>query len=60
MNILFLMCIIEMGASQFPLDGQIAVTVGVMDQYRSTCIYLFGSTHVQGEYATELEICCCS
>jgi hypothetical protein len=49
MSIVFTICIIEFGATEFPLDHLISVTVGVLDQYHSTCVYLLHSTHQQGK-----------
>lgn len=49
MIIAFIMCIIPLGASQFPLAGLVSVTVAVMDRYHSACVYLFHCTHKQGE-----------
>jgi hypothetical protein len=49
MNIVFILCIIQIGASELSLDTLIRVTVGVLDRYHSTCVYLLHTTHQQGE-----------
>jgi hypothetical protein len=49
MNILLTLCIIPVGASELPLNSLISATLGVMDRYHPTCIYLLHSTHQQGE-----------
>jgi hypothetical protein len=52
MTILFTVCIIPVGASELPLNSLISVTLGVLDRYHPTCVYLLHSTHQQGECFT--------
>lgn len=48
-KILFLLCLTHVNASWFTSDTAISVTVGVLDKYHSTCVYLLQSTRQRGE-----------
>jgi hypothetical protein len=61
MNIVFVMCVVQTETSQFPLDTVYSVTLGVMDRYHTTCVYLLHSTYAQGKFhekrATFIQFC---
>jgi hypothetical protein len=49
-KILFVILLTHINASSFTSDTVISITIGVLDKYHSTCVYLLHSTHQEGEY----------
>lgn len=41
---------IHVETAEFPVDTMVTVTVGVLDRYISSCVYLLYTTHQRSEY----------
>jgi hypothetical protein len=48
-KILFFLFFTHANASSFTSDTVISITVGILDRYHSTCVYLLQSMRQQGE-----------
>jgi hypothetical protein len=56
--ILPVLLLTPISALPFTSDTVVSVTVGVLDRYQSTCVYLLHTTHQQGEcHETPADTC---